>query len=112
MFRRQRGACPCSASLAMSSPSCSECTCCGSTGTRSYRIATEIGNEWSCVVRAMVLSNPGKIEMSPLSLRELPVPQPGPGEIRVRVQACALCRTDLHVIEAELPPQRAQIVPG
>ena len=63
-------------------------------------------------MRAMQLEKPGPIESSPLRERELPEPQPGPGEIRVRVQACGICRTDLHVIEAELPPKRPAIVPG
>jgi alcohol dehydrogenase, propanol-preferring len=63
-------------------------------------------------MRAMVLSNPMPIDRRPLAWRELPDPQPGLGEIRVRVQACGICRTDLHVIEGELPPRRPQIVPG
>lgn len=63
-------------------------------------------------MRAMMLSKPGPIESAPLVQADLPIPEPGPGEIRVRVQACGLCRTDLHVIEAELPPQREHIVPG
>jgi len=63
-------------------------------------------------MRAMQLETPGPIESSPLRERELPEPQPGPSEIRVRVQACGICRTDLHVIEAELPPKRTTIVPG
>jgi len=60
----------------------------------------------------MVLSKPGPIDSAPLAMSDLPMPEPGPGEIRVRVQACGICRTDLHVIEAELPPQRPHIVPG
>lgn len=63
-------------------------------------------------MRAMVLSQPMPIESAPLMLRELPLPEPGAGEIRVRVQACGICRTDLHVVEGELPPKREQIVPG
>lgn len=63
-------------------------------------------------MRAMVLSQPMPIESAPLMLRELPLPEPGVGEIRVRVQACGICRTDLHVVEGELPPKREQIVPG
>jgi len=63
-------------------------------------------------VRAMILSEPGPIEKSPLVLREVPTPEPQPGEILVRVQACGICRTDLHVVEAELPPQRPHIIPG
>ncbi len=60
----------------------------------------------------MVLSNPAPITHRPLALRDLPDPQPGPGEIRVRVQACGICRTDLHVVEGELPPKHPQIIPG
>jgi propanol-preferring alcohol dehydrogenase len=48
----------------------------------------------------------------PLQLRELPVPQPGPGEVRVRVLACGVCRTDLHVVDGELPAAPLPIIPG
>jgi propanol-preferring alcohol dehydrogenase len=48
----------------------------------------------------------------PLRLEERPDPVPGPGEIRVRVEACAVCRTDLHVIDGELPDPKLPIVPG
>jgi len=40
------------------------------------------------------------------------VPEPGPGEVRVRVQVCGVCRTDLHVAEGDLPPHRSPVVPG
>jgi alcohol dehydrogenase, propanol-preferring len=63
-------------------------------------------------MRAMVLSGPAPIDSSPLELREIPDPEPGPGEVRVRVLACAICRTDLHVVEAELPPVREHVIPG
>ena len=49
---------------------------------------------------------------SPLEWTELPDRQPGPGEIRLRVSACGVCRTDLHVIEAELPHPQTPIIPG
>src|SRR5262249_13068816 len=45
-------------------------------------------------------------------LRELAIPEPAAHEIRVRVQACGVCRTDLHVVEGELPPQMDSVVPG
>ncbi len=57
---------------------------------------------------AMVLEVPGK----PLRERELPLPPLGPGEIRVAVRACAVCRTDLHVIDGELPDPKLPLVPG
>jgi propanol-preferring alcohol dehydrogenase len=59
-------------------------------------------------MRAMVLRAP----RTPLVLEERPDPMPGPGEIRVKVAACAVCRTDLHVVDGDLPPHRAAIVPG
>lgn len=48
----------------------------------------------------------------PLELEGRPTPQPGSGEIRVRVEACAVCRTDLHVVDGELPDPILPIVPG
>jgi alcohol dehydrogenase, propanol-preferring len=63
-------------------------------------------------MRAMVFDRQAPIDSSPLALRDLPDPEPGPGEVRVRVRACALCRTDLHVIEGDLPPRRLPLVPG
>lgn len=59
-------------------------------------------------MRAMVLEQPG----TPLQLRELPTPEPGPGEIRLRVEACGVCRTDLHVVDGELPEPALPLVPG
>jgi alcohol dehydrogenase, propanol-preferring len=59
-------------------------------------------------MHAMVLPAQG----APLILEERPDPAPGVGEIRVRVEACAVCRTDLHVIDGELPHVRHPIVPG
>jgi len=60
----------------------------------------------------MVLRRNAPIASSPLEAAEVPDPSPGPGEIRVKVSACAICRTDLHVIEGDLPPVRAPLVPG
>ncbi|MGE5190251.1 MAG: zinc-dependent alcohol dehydrogenase family protein [Gemmatimonadota bacterium] len=60
----------------------------------------------------MVLRGNGPIASSPLETAELPDPLPGPGEIRVKVAACGICRTDLHVIEGDLRPLRAPLVPG
>ncbi|WAC29506.1 zinc-dependent alcohol dehydrogenase family protein [Ancylobacter sp. SL191] len=57
---------------------------------------------------AMVLHAHG----APLRLEERALPRPGPGEIRVRVEACAVCRTDLHVVDGELPPGPLPIIPG
>jgi alcohol dehydrogenase, propanol-preferring len=49
---------------------------------------------------------------TPLVLEELPDPVPGPGELRVRVEACGVCRTDLHVVDGELPDPKLPIIPG
>jgi propanol-preferring alcohol dehydrogenase len=64
------------------------------------------------LMRAMLLPSQAPIASAPLVGRELAVPEPEPGEVRVRVRACATCRTDLHVIEADLPPRRLPLVPG
>src|SRR5437773_11389098 len=63
-------------------------------------------------MRAMVLSAQAAVETSPLSASDPPVPEPGPGEARVRVRACGACRTDIHVIEGDLPARRLPLVPG
>jgi propanol-preferring alcohol dehydrogenase len=59
-------------------------------------------------MRAMVLDRPG----TALMLRERPIPRPGPGEILIEIEACGVCRTDLHVVDGELPRAKLPIVPG
>lgn len=63
-------------------------------------------------MRAMVLNEPADAEREPLRCVERPEPLPGEGELRVRVEACGVCRTDLHVVEGDLPPRADAIVPG
>jgi propanol-preferring alcohol dehydrogenase len=63
-------------------------------------------------MRAWAVAAPGPIDTGPLVAVERPVPQPGPGEIRVKVAACGVCRTDLHLAEGDLPPRRPGVVPG
>src|SRR5450756_402308 len=63
-------------------------------------------------MRAMQLAAPASAAEAPLKLVELPVPEPGPGQVLLRVLACGVCRTDLHIIEGELPPHRSPVVPG
>jgi propanol-preferring alcohol dehydrogenase len=63
-------------------------------------------------MKAMVLEGIAPIEERPLRLRDLPDPEPGPGEVRVRVRACGVCRTDLHIIEGDLPAPELPRVPG
>ena len=60
----------------------------------------------------MVLEAPAPAETRPLACVERDPPEPGPGELRVRVEVCGVCRTDLHVVEGDLAPRRARIVPG
>jgi len=63
-------------------------------------------------MQAMVLDRIAPISESPLSLTDLPDPQPAPGQVRLRVRCCAICRTDLHVIEGDLPTRTLPIIPG
>src|SRR6202790_5050985 len=63
-------------------------------------------------MKACVLEKPAPIETNPLLLRDVPQPEPAKGEVRLRVRCCAVCRTDLHVIEGELPPRKAPVIPG
>jgi len=59
-------------------------------------------------MRAMVLERPG----TPLVVRERPAPAPGPSDLLVEIAACGVCRTDLHVVDGELPDPKLPIVPG
>lgn len=59
-------------------------------------------------MRAMVLNRPGE----KLRMQDLPDPDPGPGQIRIQVGACGVCRTDLHVVDGELPHAKLPLVPG
>jgi propanol-preferring alcohol dehydrogenase len=59
-------------------------------------------------MKAMVLNHPRK----PLKLTELPIPAPEPSQLLVRVLACGVCRTDLHVVDGELPEPKLPLIPG
>jgi propanol-preferring alcohol dehydrogenase len=63
-------------------------------------------------VRALRLRAADLIERRPLVLEEAPDPVPGPGQVLVKVSACGICRTDLHVVEGELPVRKPGVVPG
>ncbi len=63
-------------------------------------------------MKAVLLRSLADAEDRPLGLVERPDPEPGRGEVRVRVKACAVCRTDLHVVEGDLPEERLPVVPG
>jgi propanol-preferring alcohol dehydrogenase len=60
----------------------------------------------------MVLREPKPAEQNPLALAELLLPEPAPGQIRLRVRACGVCHTDLHLAEGEIPLPRLPVVPG
>lgn len=59
-------------------------------------------------MRAMVLDAPGEA----LQARDVPVPKPGPDQVLLRVRACGVCRTDLHIVDGELPAHRQPLIPG
>ena len=63
-------------------------------------------------MKAMLLRRIAPVESTPLALVDLPIPEPGPGEVRIQVRCCAVCRTDLHVIEGDLPEQKMPVIPG
>ena len=63
-------------------------------------------------MKACLLRTPARIETNPLQFTEVEDPRPGPGEVRVRVHVCGVCRTDLHVIEGELPTRKSPVIPG
>jgi alcohol dehydrogenase, propanol-preferring len=63
-------------------------------------------------MRAAVLRHPAPIASHPLAIEDLPIPEPGPGEVLLKVEACGVCRTDLHIAAGELPPLREAVTPG
>jgi alcohol dehydrogenase, propanol-preferring len=63
-------------------------------------------------MKAAVLERAAPVSTRPLAIRDVPVPQPAAGEILLRVRACGVCRTDLHIVEGELKPIRDHVIPG
>src|SRR5579862_1087857 len=63
-------------------------------------------------MKACVLRSPAPVESNPLAIADLPVPEPSGDQLLIKVHACGVCRTDLHVVEGELPPRKSPIVPG
>lgn len=63
-------------------------------------------------MQAAVLSTPSPISNSPLRIEDVPAPEPQAGHVLLRVLACGVCRTDLHIVEGELPPLHPRIIPG
>src|SRR5213078_3916017 len=63
-------------------------------------------------MKACLLRAPAAMETNPLEYGEVAAPHPKSGEVLVRVRACGVCRTDLHVVEGELPPRISPVIPG
>lgn len=61
---------------------------------------------------AWVVDTPGPVDTAPLRTIEKPVPLPTPGQVRVHVRVCGVCRTDLHLVEGDLPPKHHHVIPG
>lgn len=63
-------------------------------------------------MRAAVLHHPAPVTSHPLALEDVPIPEPGPGQVLLKVEACGVCRTDLHITAGELKPLREPVTPG
>jgi alcohol dehydrogenase, propanol-preferring len=63
-------------------------------------------------MRACVLKTPGPLSSNPLSIEDVAMPIPGPGEVLLKVLACGVCRTDLHITMGELPQKQSPLIPG
>ena len=63
-------------------------------------------------MKACILRLPAPVTQNPLEYADVEVPKPGAGEVLVRVKKCGVCRTDLHVVEGELPPRKSPVIPG
>src|SRR5215469_3859717 len=63
-------------------------------------------------MKAAILTNPGPIAQQPLRIGDVPQPQPGPGQVLLKIRACEVCRTDLHITEGELPQRLNPLIPG
>jgi alcohol dehydrogenase, propanol-preferring len=63
-------------------------------------------------MQAAVLSAPAPISQSPLKIEDVPAPEPKAGHVLLKVLACGICRTDLHIVEGELAPRMPRVIPG
>jgi propanol-preferring alcohol dehydrogenase len=63
-------------------------------------------------MKAIVLDGQERLERKPLRLKEITTPEPGPSEVRIKVSVCGACRTDLHIVEGELPAHKLPLIPG
>ena len=63
-------------------------------------------------MKAAILASPQNLAQRPLTISDVAQPEPGPGQILLRVRACGVCRTDLHIVEGELGPAPGGLIPG
>src|SRR5579864_9321343 len=63
-------------------------------------------------MKAAVLTSPAPISQSPLKIEDVPTPEPKAGHVLLKVLACGVCRTDLHIVEGELPQRMPRVIPG
>jgi propanol-preferring alcohol dehydrogenase len=63
-------------------------------------------------MKAAILNSPQDVLKHPLQIVDVPRPEPAPGHVLLRVRACGVCRTDLHIVEGELRPRRRDLIPG
>src|SRR5437868_11761694 len=63
-------------------------------------------------MKAAILASPQAIANQPLRVREVAKPRVGSSQLLLRIRVCGVCRTDLHIVEGELPPLRPDIIPG
>src|SRR5580693_3995037 len=63
-------------------------------------------------MKAAILNSPQDVLKRPLQIVDVPRPELVPGHVLLRVRACGVCRTDLHIVEGELPPRRSKLIPG
>ena len=63
-------------------------------------------------MKAAVLATPSSISQSPLKIEDVPTPEPKAGHVLLKVLACGVCRTDLHIVEGELPQRMPRVIPG
>lgn len=63
-------------------------------------------------MKALVLEKQQHLEKHPLKLKDVPAPEPLKDEVRIRINICGACRTDLHIVEGELPAHKMPVIPG
>ncbi len=78
----------------------------------NVRLALKVFSVLINLMRAMVLNEIGPVEKEPLKLTEMSIPEPGPGEIRIKVLACGVCHTDIHIIEGDIKPPALPLILG